>query len=396
MFTIEKTVIPHVKHTIVVASGKGGVGKSTVSASLAIALARKGHKTALVDADIYGPSVPKMFGLENEQIMAHTVGEEDIMIPMEQYGVKLNSVGFIVDPHQAVIWRGPLAANVMGQLFTKTEWGETDYMIIDFPPGTGDIQLSALQQYKIDAAIIVTTPQILSVNDARKGADMFSAQKLNIPLLGIVENMSWFTPAEHANEKYYIFGQGGGRTLAREFNTSLLAQIPLIKEVGEAAEEGNNILDKNNECINNIFSQMADYVVKALDDPMFTRHNGNVKIAVPTVNGMVDDHFGHCDHYTIFEVDDNRQIVGEETLPAGTGCGCKSGIALDLRQKGVSIMLAGNMGDGAKDVLTANGIHVIRGCSGDIRQLINDYMAGKIHDCGVGCSSHDCGSHHCH
>ena len=163
----------------------------------------------MVDADIYGPSIPKMFGLEEEQITAHNAGETEKMIPMEKYGVKLNSIGFIVDSRQAVIWRGPLAANVMGQLFTNTDWGETDYMIVDFPPGTGDIQLSALQQYKVDAAIVVTIPQILSVNDARKGADMFSAQKLNIPLLGIVENMSWFVPQQHADEKYYLFGHGG-------------------------------------------------------------------------------------------------------------------------------------------------------------------------------------------
>ncbi|MBO4738720.1 MAG: P-loop NTPase [Bacteroidales bacterium] len=396
MFTIEKTIIPHVKHIVVVASGKGGVGKSTVSVLLATTLARKGYKVALVDADIYGPSVPKMFGMEDEQLMAHTVDGEELMIPMEKYGVKFNSVGFVVNSHQAVIWRGPLAANVLGQLFTKTEWGDIDYMIVDFPPGTGDIQLSALQQYKIDAAIVVTIPQILSVNDARKGADMFSEQKLNVPLLGIVENMSWFTPQQHPDEKYYIFGKDGGQMLASEFNTKLLAQIPLITEVGEAVEEGNNLLEKNNETINRIFDEMADYVVETLSNPAFGQHNGNVKIAVPTVNNRVDDHFGHCDHYTIFEVDDNKNIVNEEIMSAGVGCGCKSGIAFDLRQKGVSIMLAGNMGDGAREVLTSNNIRVIRGCSGDIHELIHNYLAGKIADNGVGCSAHECHSHQCH
>ncbi|MBO4581900.1 MAG: P-loop NTPase [Bacteroidales bacterium] len=390
MFTIEKTIIPQVKHIIVVASGKGGVGKSFVSASLAVALARKGYKTALVDADIYGPSIPKMFGMEEEQITAHTAGENEMMIPMEKYGVKLNSIGFIVDARQAVIWRGPLAANMMGQLFTKTEWGETDYMIVDFPPGTGDIQLSILQQYKVDAAIVVTTPQILSVNDARKGADMFSEQKLNIPLLGIVENMSWFVPRQHADEKYYIFGKGGGQTLADELNVRLLSQIPLVQEVGIAAEEGCSILEQGNEVINNVFNELTDYVINKLSDPMFGKHTGNVKIAVPVKDNQVDNHFGHCDHYTVFEIDDNKNIVGEETLPAGEGCGCKSGIASVLRQKGVGIMLAGDMGDGAKNVLTANGIHVVRGCSGDVHQLLKDYLAGNIVDSGIGCHSHEC------
>jgi ATP-binding protein involved in chromosome partitioning len=170
----------------------------------------------------------------------------------------------MIDAKQAVIWRGPLAANTMLQLFTNTNWEDIDYMIVDFPPGTGDIQLSIMQQLVIDASIIVTTPQTLSVNDARKGADMFSPDKLNVPILGIVENMSWFTPQEHLDEKYYIFGQGGGQTLAQELNTRVLAQIPLIKEVGISAEEGSNLIEKNIPEINTIFNQIANVVTKAL------------------------------------------------------------------------------------------------------------------------------------
>ena len=249
-----------IKYKIIVMSGKGGVGKSTVSANLAISLAAKGYKVALVDADIYGPSIPKIFNIEKEKIGLI----DDLMQPVKKYGVAINSIGFMIDAKQAVIWRGPLAANTMLQLFTNTNWEDIDYMIVDFPPGTGDIQLSIMQQLVIDASIIVTTPQTLSVNDARKGADMFSPDKLNVPILGIVENMSWFTPQEHLDEKYYIFGQGGGQTLAEELNTQVLAQIPLIKEVGISAEEGSNLIEKNIPEINTVFQQIADALTKAL------------------------------------------------------------------------------------------------------------------------------------
>ena len=260
MLSIEKTSLKGVKHIVVVASGKGGVGKSTVSANLAISLAAKGYKVALVDADIYGPSIPKIFNIEKEKIGLI----DDLMQPVKKYGVTINSIGFMIDAKQAVIWRGPLAANTMLQLFTNTNWEDIDYMIVDFPPGTGDIQLSIMQQLVIDASIIVTTPQTLSVNDARKGADMFSPDKLNVPILGIVENMSWFTPQEHLDEKYYIFGQGGGQMLAEELNTQVLAQIPLIKEVGISTEEGSNLIEKNIPEINTIFNQITSVVTKAL------------------------------------------------------------------------------------------------------------------------------------
>lgn len=264
---LTKSKIKGVKHVIVVASGKGGVGKSTVSANLAITLAKKGYKTALLDADVYGPSIPKMFNMENEMVdvTMNDKGEES-MAPKEKYGVKINSIGFLVPSDKAVIWRGPLAGSALSQLFTKTVWGDIDYMIVDFPPGTGDIQISAIQQFKISGAIIVTTPQVIAVNDARKGAEMFTPENMNVPLFGVVENMSWFTPKQHPEERYYLFGQGGGLTLAREFNTTLLAQIPLVQEVGETAEKGGNLIEKDIAIINEAFDKLADEVVYQLEN----------------------------------------------------------------------------------------------------------------------------------
>ena len=270
-----------------------------------------------------------------------------------------------------------------------------DYLVVDFPPGTGDIQISMMQQFVVEGAIVVTTPQVLAVNDARKGAEMFSPAKMNLPIIGIVENMSWFTPKEHPEEKYLLFGKGGGQKLADEFHTKLLAQLPLIQDV-EEVENQDCLLSNTNKVIGECFEQIADQVV-AFAEALPERKDNVLKIAVPTVDNRVDDHFGHCDHYTIFEVKD-RKIVNEETLPAGEGCGCKSNIASVLREKGVSILLAGNMGDGAKNVLEAQQIRVVRGCSGDIRQLVSDFLAGKVCDSGVGCAGHEggCGHHDCH
>ncbi|MBP8776457.1 MAG: Mrp/NBP35 family ATP-binding protein [Bacteroidaceae bacterium] len=254
---IEKKVIKGVKHCIIIASGKGGVGKSTVSANLAITLAKKGFKTALVDADIYGPSIPKIFGIESEHPCLVMHDGINMMQPIEKFGVKINSLGFFTDKDKAVIWRGPMASNAISQLFTDTYWGDIDYMIIDFPPGTSDVQITTVQSFYIDAAIIVTIPQVLALNDARKGAEMLINSKINIPLIGIVENMSWFTPQQHPEEKYFLFGKDGGRLLADEFKTSLIAQIPLIKEVGEFVEKGDDLLSENIE-FSIIFEQLAD------------------------------------------------------------------------------------------------------------------------------------------
>ena len=260
---IEKTKLENVKHILVVASGKGGVGKSTVTANLALSLARQGVKVGVLDADIYGPSIHKMFGIEGTPVDATYVGEEEYLLPIEKFGLKILSIGNLVDNSQAVIWRGPLAANALSQLFRKTQWGELDYLVVDFPPGTGDIQISALQQFVVDGAIVVTTPQVLSVNDARKGAEMFSASKMNVPLVGIVENMSWFTPKEHPEEKYLLFGKGGGQKLADEFHTQVLAQIPLSQDV-EEVENQDCLISTTNKVVCDAFDKIAESVIATL------------------------------------------------------------------------------------------------------------------------------------
>lgn len=262
MNPFEKINMPGVKHIIVVASGKGGVGKSTVSTNLAIALARMGLKTALVDADIYGPSIPKMFGIEEAKPEIIESNGKNMMIPIEKEGVKIMSIGFFIPKNQGLIWRGPMAANGISQLFENTEWGEIDYMVIDFPPGTGDIQLTIVQKLKLSGAIIVTTPQEIAVNDARKAVSMFVNKDLNVPILGVVENMSWFTPKTHPEEKYYIFGQGGGILLASEINTELLGQIPLAFEIGEAAENGLSAYYQDNMQVIDVFNEIVKKIVK--------------------------------------------------------------------------------------------------------------------------------------
>jgi ATP-binding protein involved in chromosome partitioning len=260
MNPIEKIELEGVKNIVVVASGKGGVGKSTVSANLAISLARNGFKTALVDADIFGPSIPKMFGIENANPEVTHLGDKEMMFPIEKYGVKIMSIGFFIKKNQGLIWRGPMAANAIMQLFENTVWGDIDYMVVDFPPGTSDIQLTTVQKLKITGSIIVTTPQEVALNDARKAASMFKNPDLNVPIWGVVENMAWFTPHPHPEEKYYIFGQGGGETLANELNSKLLGQIPLVAEVGQAAENGLSVYNQNNTTVIEAFEKLTEAV----------------------------------------------------------------------------------------------------------------------------------------
>jgi len=257
----EKIPMEGVKNIIVIASGKGGVGKSTVAANLAIAFARNGLRTALVDADIYGPSIPKMFGLENERPDVTASGDKEMMFPIEKYGVKIMSIGFFVAPNQSLIWRGPMVSNAMTQLFENTQWGEIDYMVVDFPPGTGDIQLTTVQKLNLTGAIIVTTPQEIALNDVRKAASMFTNPDINVPILGVIENMSWFTPAKHPDEMYFVFGKGGGQKIASEYNSQLLGQIPLVIEVGEAAEHGKSIFSQNNKEVVSVFENIAKKLI---------------------------------------------------------------------------------------------------------------------------------------
>jgi ATP-binding protein involved in chromosome partitioning len=260
MSAFDKVKLPTVKNIIVVASGKGGVGKSTVAANLAIALSRNGHKTALVDADIFGPSIPKMFGIEDAQPEVSQVDEKDVMFPIEVFGVKIMSIGFFVKKNQGLIWRGPMAANAIMQLFENTIWGEIDYMVVDFPPGTSDIQLTTVQKLNINGAIIVTTPQEIALNDARKAASLFNNKDLKVPILGVVENMSWFTPKPHPDEKYFIFGSGGGEILAKELGVKVIAQIPLVSEIGELAEKGFPVYSSSSKDAVNAFDKMVEAI----------------------------------------------------------------------------------------------------------------------------------------
>ena len=232
-------LLPGVKNIIGVSSGKGGVGKSTVAANLAIALAAKGYKVGLLDADIFGPSMPKMFGVEGEALYMVNQEGRDWIEPVEKYGIKMLSIGFVVDKDAAVLWRGSMASNALKQLIGDAWWGDLDYFLIDMPPGTSDIHLTLVQTLAITGVVVVSTPQEVALADARKGIAMFRGDKVNVPILGIVENMAYFTPEIHPDEKYYIFGQGGARRLAEELDVRLLAEIPLVAGIREDADAGN-------------------------------------------------------------------------------------------------------------------------------------------------------------
>jgi ATP-binding protein involved in chromosome partitioning len=233
-----RRILPGVKHIIAVASGKGGVGKSTVSSNLAAGLAALGHKVGLLDADIYGPSAPTMFDVVLEKPRLIEVDGKQVMAPVEAHGVKVLSIGFFTEGDQAVVWRGPMATKALNQMITDVEWGELDYMIVDLPPGTGDVHLSIVQTLPISAVVVVSTPQEVALVDARKGIAMFQLPAVNIPVLGLVENMSWFTPAELPDNKYFIFGEGGTKRLAESLNLPVIGEIPLIQSIREAGDVG--------------------------------------------------------------------------------------------------------------------------------------------------------------
>ena len=259
------SILPNVKNIIAVTSGKGGVGKSTVSSNLAIALASLGYKVGLLDADIHGPSLPKMFGVEDAKPIMEEVDGKQMLIPIEKYGVKMLSIGFFVDPDQALVWRGTVASNALKQLITDGHWGELDYFVMDLPPGTGDIQLTLVQTMGITGVVIVTTPQEVALADARKGVNMFTGEKVNVPVLGLVENMAWFTPAELPENKYYIFGKDGGKRLAEELDVPLLAQIPLVQSIRECGDAGRPIAFDENSIVASAFRDLAEKVVQRVD-----------------------------------------------------------------------------------------------------------------------------------
>ena len=231
-------LLPGVRNIIAVSSGKGGVGKSTVAANLAVSLARLGHRVGLLDCDIFGPSMPKMFQIEDARPYSERIEGRDLIIPVEQYGVKMLSIGFFVSPEQATLWRGGMASNALKQLIGDAAWGDLDYFILDTPPGTSDIHLTLVQTLPITGAVIVSTPQQVALADARKGINMYQNEKVGVPILGLVENMAWFTPAQHPEEKYYLFGKEGVKQLAEEMNVPLLGQIPVVQDICEGGDTG--------------------------------------------------------------------------------------------------------------------------------------------------------------
>ena len=245
------------KHIIAIHSGKGGVGKSTVAANLAIALAQRGYRVGLLDADIHGPSQPKMFHCEDARPYSVEEDGRTLIEPIEQYGVKMLSIGFFVDPSQAVVWRGGMASNAIKQLIQDAHWGELDYFLIDLPPGTSDIHLTLVSALQLTGAIVVTTPQPVALVDARKGVDMFRNEKINVPVLGIIENMAWFTPAELPNNRYYIFGRDGGKHLAEELQVPLLGQIPLVQSIREGGDYGTPIALQSGHPAAALFDEIA-------------------------------------------------------------------------------------------------------------------------------------------
>jgi len=258
--------IPGIKNIIAVASGKGGVGKSTVTANLAVTLAKMGFKVGLLDADIYGPSMPIMFDVAQEKPLATNVEGKSKMKPIESYGVKLLSIGFFTQPNQAVIWRGPMAAKALNQMIFDAHWGELDFMLLDLPPGTGDIHLSIMQSLPITGAVVVSTPQEVALADARKGVAMFQQDSINVPVLGIVENMAYFTPEELPNNKYYIFGKEGAKHLSEDLNVPFLGEIPLVQSIREAGDVGRPAALQTATAIEAAFEEITKNVVREVVD----------------------------------------------------------------------------------------------------------------------------------
>lgn len=260
----KSAVLPGVKNVIAVVSGKGGVGKSTVSANLALALAKGGASVGLLDADIYGPSVPIMFGVRGERPMMTEVNGKGMIVPLDRYGIKLLSIGLLVDEKNAVVWRGPMASNAIRQFITDVHWGELDYLVIDMPPGTGDIHLTLMQTAPVTGVVVVTTPQDVALADAKKGIAMFGQAQMNVPIIGLVENMSYFTPAELPGNRYYIFGKEGGKRLAEEYDLPFLGQIPLVQSIREGGDIGVPAMMSDDDISKEAFEEFAGVVARSV------------------------------------------------------------------------------------------------------------------------------------
>ncbi|GAB6008619.1 Mrp/NBP35 family ATP-binding protein [Dysgonomonas reticulitermitis] len=258
-------LLPLVKNIIAISSGKGGVGKSTVSVNLAVSLAKKGYKVGLLDADIFGPSLPKMFNEEEARPLLESIDGKEYIVPVEKYGVKMLSIGFFVNRDDAVVWRGAMAGNALKQLIADANWGELDYFLIDFPPGTSDIHLTLVQTLAITGAVVVSTPQQVALADARKGINMFTNDKVNVPILGLVENMAWFTPAELPENKYYIFGKDGAKNLAEEMHVPLLGQIPIVQSICEGGDNGVPVALNDNTITGMAFAHLADNFIGSVE-----------------------------------------------------------------------------------------------------------------------------------
>lgn len=255
-------LLPQVKNIIAISSGKGGVGKSTVAANLAVALAKLGYKVGLLDADIFGPSMPKMFQVEDARPYAEMIDGRELIVPIEKYGVKLLSIGFFVNPDQATLWRGGMASNALKQLIGDAAWGDLDYFLIDLPPGTSDIHLTVVQALAVTGAVVVSTPQQVALADARKGINMFTNEKVNVPILGLVENMAWFTPAELPQNRYYIFGKEGAKKLAAEMKVPLIGQIPIVQSICEGGDDGKPVALNEDTVTGQAFIQLAEELVR--------------------------------------------------------------------------------------------------------------------------------------
>lgn len=258
----QNQVLKGVKNIIAVVSGKGGVGKSTIAANLALALKEGGASVGLMDADIYGPSVPIMFGLRGERPMMKDVDGKGVIIPIEQYGIKTLSIGYLVDEKNAVVWRGPMASSAIRQFVTEVDWGELDYLVIDMPPGTGDIHLTIVQTIPVTGVVVVTTPQDVALADAKKAIAMFGQTQIKVPIIGIVENMAYFTPAELPNNRYYIFGKEGGKRLADEYDLAFLGQIPIVQSIREGGDKGVPAMEGNDEVTKKAFREFASVAVR--------------------------------------------------------------------------------------------------------------------------------------